>query len=132
VTGYRTIGIQGFAGIPLPPESLQVCPSCRTEKVLRGAIIQGVLCVFSKDESFFIYDLKASTVTFCNITFTYGHIITAVGTINNFTLAGEQRVTPQIIMYDLGSNINYSTQNPPSQNHIKIFFITTYLLIAST
>jgi hypothetical protein len=76
--------------------------------------------------------LKMTPTVFHQLFFFYGRIITAVGTINNFTLAGEHQVTPQIIMYDLGFNINYSTQNPPSQNYIKIFFITTYLLIAST
>jgi hypothetical protein len=61
----------------------------------------------------------ASTVTFYNITFAINkHIITAVGTVNNFTLAREYQVISQVIKYDLESNVNYSIQDPLQQ---KIF-----------
>jgi hypothetical protein len=62
VTWYRVEGTQTWGGIPLPPEGLQGYPSCKTEKVFRGAIVQGVLFVFSKDENFSIFDYEASTV----------------------------------------------------------------------
>jgi hypothetical protein len=43
--------------------------------------------------------------------------------MNNFTFAGEHWVTSQAIKDDLwgGSNMNYSIQDPPNKNHIKIF-----------
>jgi hypothetical protein len=57
--------------------------------------------------------------------------ISAVGTINNFILTGEHRVTPQVIKYDSGSNINCLIQDPPNKNHIKIFH-NNLLLVALT
>jgi hypothetical protein len=66
-------------------------------------------------------------VTFYNIIFASEHIITAVGTVNNFILTGEYQVTPHVIKYDLGSNVNYSIQSPPTKI-ISRFFITTYHL----
>jgi hypothetical protein len=62
-----------------------------TEKVFKGTIIQEALFVFNKDESFSIFDCEASTVTFNNITFAFGHIITMAGTINIFTLQGNTK-----------------------------------------
>jgi hypothetical protein len=44
-------------------EGLQVYPSCKREKVFRRVIIQGASLVFRNDESFFIFDGEASTVT---------------------------------------------------------------------
>jgi hypothetical protein len=37
-----------------------------------------------------------------------------------------------IYKYDLGSNVNYSIQDPPLTKIILRFFIITYLLIAPT
>jgi hypothetical protein len=64
------------------------------QKLLKGAIIPGTLFVFIKDGSLFIFDCKASTVTFYNITFVYRNIVTSVGPINNFTLTREKPMTP--------------------------------------
>jgi hypothetical protein len=68
------------------PESLQGYHRCKTEKIFREDTIQGVS--FGKDENFFIFDHEASTVTFYNKTFAYGHIITVVDTISILSLQG--------------------------------------------
>jgi hypothetical protein len=57
VTYYRIKGIQDGGGIPLPPEGLQVYPSCKTEKVFREVIIQEASFVFRKDGRIFMFEL---------------------------------------------------------------------------
>jgi hypothetical protein len=86
---YRTEGTQDCDSILLPSEDLQFIPAVRQQKYLAEAIVQGVSFLFSKDESFLIFDCETTTITFYNsISFAYEYIVTVVGTVN-FTLAGE-------------------------------------------
>jgi hypothetical protein len=82
VTCYRIEGTRGCGGIPLLPEGTQGYPSCKIEKVFRESIIQGASFIFRKDGNLFIFDLEDRTVTFSNITFPYGHIVSVVVTLN--------------------------------------------------